>query len=76
MSFNKNVSELDLAECAFLAGINHAPNAYNPFNKEKDNTEKIEKRTKNKRGGGPAGPPPSPAPSPSMYGRITDTKEE
>ena len=44
--FNKNVSELDLAECAFLAGINHAPNAYNPFNKEKDNTEKIEKRTK------------------------------
>lgn len=44
--FNKSVSELDLAECAFLAGINHAPNAYNPFNKEKDNTEKIKKRTK------------------------------
>lgn len=44
--FDKNVNELDLAECAFLAGINHAPNAYNPFNEEKDNTEKIEKRTK------------------------------
>lgn len=44
--FNKSVSDLDLAECAFLAGINHAPNAYNPFNEEKDNSEKIEKRTK------------------------------
>lgn len=44
--FNKNVTDLDLAECAFLAGINHAPNAYNPFNEEKDNTEKIKKRTK------------------------------
>ncbi len=44
--FDKTVSDLDLAECAFLAGINHAPNAYNPFNKEKDNTEKIKKRTK------------------------------
>ncbi len=44
--FDKNVSDLDLAECAFLAGINHAPNAYNPFNKEKDPSEKIQKRTK------------------------------
>ena len=44
--FDKNVSDLDLAECAFLAGINHAPNAYNPFNEEKDNSEKIQKRTK------------------------------
>lgn len=44
--FDKNVSDLDLAECAFLAGINHAPNAYNPFHEEKDNTEKIKKRTK------------------------------
>ncbi len=43
--FDKTVSELDLAECAFLAGINHAPNSYNPFN-EKDNSEKIQKRTK------------------------------
>ncbi|MDO5556728.1 MAG: transglycosylase domain-containing protein [Clostridia bacterium] len=44
--FSKAASELDLAESAFLAGINHSPNAYNPFNKESDNTEKIKKRTK------------------------------
>lgn len=44
--FDKSVSDLSLSECAFLAGINNAPNAYNPFNKEKDNTEKIEKRVK------------------------------
>lgn len=44
--FDKNVSDLDLAECAFLAGINNAPNAYNPFKEETDNTEKIRKRTK------------------------------
>lgn len=42
--FNKNISELDLAECAFLAGINNSPKSYNPFT-EKDNTEKIRKRT-------------------------------
>ena len=29
--FSKSASELDLAECAFLAGINHSPNSYNPF---------------------------------------------
>lgn len=29
----------------FLAGINHSPNSYNPFG-EKDNSEKIKKRTK------------------------------
>lgn len=43
--FNKSVSDLDLAECAFLAGINHSPNNYNPFG-EKDNSEKIKTRTK------------------------------
>ena len=32
--FNKSVSELDLAECAFLAGINNSPNSYNPFDDE------------------------------------------
>ena len=42
--FNKSASELSLEECAFLAGINHSPNSYNPFN-EKDNKEKIIKRT-------------------------------
>ncbi len=29
--FNKDVSELDIAESAFLAGINHSPSAYDPF---------------------------------------------
>lgn len=43
--FNKNIENLSLAECAFLAGINNSPNSYNPFG-EKDNSEKISKRTK------------------------------
>lgn len=43
--FNKSASELDLVECAFLAGINNSPNSYNPFG-DKNNTEKISKRTK------------------------------
>lgn len=29
--FSKDVSELDLAECAFLAGITNSPNRYNPL---------------------------------------------
>ena len=43
--FNKDVQDLSLAECAFLAGINNSPNSYNPFTDE-DNSERIEKRTK------------------------------
>ncbi len=43
--FNKDVKDLSLAECAFLAGINNSPNSYNPFG-EKDTSEKINKRTK------------------------------
>ena len=43
--FDKNVSDLDLAECAFMAGINNSPNSYNPF-KGKDNSERIKTRTK------------------------------
>ena len=43
--FNKSVENLTLEECAFLAGINHSPNSYNPFS-DKDNEEKIIKRTK------------------------------
>ena len=43
--FSKDVGNLSLAECAFLAGINNSPNSYNPF-LEDDNSEKIEKRTK------------------------------
>lgn len=44
--FNKPVAELDLAECAFIAGINHTPNSYNPFDEEDDNSQIIRKRTK------------------------------
>ncbi len=44
--FNKPVAELDLAECAFVAGINHTPNSYNPFDEEDDNSQIIRKRTK------------------------------
>ena len=43
--FDKSVSDLDLAECAFLAGLNHSPNSYNPFG-EKDNSERIKQRSK------------------------------
>lgn len=43
--FSKSASNLSLEECAFLAGINHSPNSYNPFS-EKTDSEKIKKRTK------------------------------
>ncbi len=43
--FDKSASDLDLAECAFLAGLNHSPNTYNPFG-DKDNDEKIKTRSK------------------------------
>lgn len=42
--FNKPAKDLKLEECAFLAGINHSPNSYNPF--ESGNTDKIKTRTK------------------------------
>ena len=42
--FNKDVSDLSLAECAYLAGINNSPNSYNPFGDD-DNTELITNRT-------------------------------
>lgn len=49
--FNKSASELSLEEAAFLAGINHSPNSYNPFRNsdneeaQKEVMEKIKKRT-------------------------------
>ena len=43
--FNKSAKDLDLAECAFLAGINHSPNAYKPF--DEDN-EKMQEKNKNR----------------------------
>lgn len=45
--FNKNAKDLDLAECAFLAGINHSPNAYNPYNDNLDQ-EKVAKSTRDR----------------------------
>lgn len=42
--FDKDVSDLSLAECAFMAGLTHSPNSYNPFNKS-PNTDKIKNRT-------------------------------
>ena len=49
--FNKSASKLSLAQCAFLAGINHSPNSYNPYGeneygKDKERTDKINNRTK------------------------------
>lgn len=42
--FNKDVKDLTLAECAYLAGINNSPNYYNPF-EGYDNEEDITDRT-------------------------------
>lgn len=39
--FSKSAKDLDLAECAFLAGINNTPNSYDPF--VEDNTQNLEK---------------------------------
>lgn len=44
--FSKSAKDLDLAESCFLAGINHAPYGYDPYNDELDNAESIKKRTK------------------------------
>ncbi len=50
--FNKKPADLSIAECAFMAGINHSPNAYNPFmdtedaEKTQKKQENIKKRTK------------------------------
>ena len=43
--FNTDASNLSIAQCAFLAGINNSPNRYNPYS-ETDHTELIKKRTK------------------------------
>ena len=45
--FNKNAKDLDLAECAFLAGINNAPNSYNPYDESLDQ-EKVAKLIKDR----------------------------
>lgn len=43
--FDKKPAELTVAEAAYIAGITHSPNVYNPF-KETPNTDKIKTRTK------------------------------
>ena len=43
--FSKTALELSTAESAFLAGITHSPNMYNPF-ENLDNEQMIKKRTK------------------------------
>lgn len=46
--FNKSAKDLDLAECAYLAGINSSPNYYNPYSlsSENDTEEKRAERYK------------------------------
>ncbi len=45
--FDKDAKDLSLAECAFLAGINHSPNTYNPFVENNEAVlETIKSRTK------------------------------
>ena len=44
--FNKSAKDLSIAQCAFIAGINHSPNSYNPFG-ETDISESIKTRTLN-----------------------------
>ena len=51
--FDKSAKDLSIAECAYLAGINHSPNAYKPFedydgdtDKKTKMQEKIKTRTK------------------------------
>ena len=43
--FDKSAKDLDLAECAFMAGINNSPNAYKPFSEEQADKEKIKNKT-------------------------------
>lgn len=44
--FNKTANDLTTAECAFIAGINHAPNNYNVFTLGDSAKEKAKTRTK------------------------------
>ena len=44
--FSKSAKDLSLAEAAFIAGINDAPDTYNPFGST-DNSEKIKKENEN-----------------------------
>lgn len=45
--FNKNVWELNLSECAVIAGITQNPSRYNPITHPEDNAERREKVLRN-----------------------------
>ena len=45
--FNKDVKDLTLAECAYMAAINNSPNSYDPFTENEGKQKRIE--TGNKR---------------------------
>ena len=40
--FNKDVKDLSLAECAYMAAINNSPNMYNPFGEDEKRQERID----------------------------------
>lgn len=44
--FDKDVKDLSIAECAFLAGINNSPASYKPFDETEESKEKVNNRTK------------------------------
>ena len=44
--FSKSASELSLAECAYLAGINNSPNLYEPFSDDEKEIDFIKNRVK------------------------------
>ncbi len=43
--FSKSASQLSLAESAYLAGINNSPSLYKPFSEDKEQKDKIIRRT-------------------------------
>ena len=43
--FNKSAKDLSVAECAFIAGINHSPNSYNAIALGDEVAEKVKNRT-------------------------------
>ncbi|MBR1539751.1 MAG: penicillin-binding protein [Clostridia bacterium] len=44
--FNKDVQDLSLAECAYMAAINNSPNMYDPFKEDDGKEARIEKGEK------------------------------
>jgi penicillin-binding protein 1A len=40
--FNKDIKDLSLAECAYMAAINNSPNSYNPFKEDENQQSRID----------------------------------